>query len=1290
MANQNTIAIEIKVNDNGSAEIQKFSQNAGQSLNQVADSGNALSGVMKNMAGMLAAAFAVDKMVDFAKESILLAARVETLGVVLGVVGENAGYSRGEMSTYVDSVKKMGITTEAAHDAVIKIAQAQINVADSSKLARIAQDAAVIGNINSSEAFTRMINGIRSGGVEILETIGLNVNFEQGYVRMAQTLGKHRDALVEKDKAQARANVVMEAGIGISGAYEASMGTAGKMMLSMKRLTDELQLGFGQLFGGGLTDAVSGVTDLLKDMTKCMEDMRSSGAISDISDMVATGLKMAWISVKDVILAAWEVIKPIGPMINDVLPILGLVANGWGYILAILKPVGTVVGEILTSIFNIGKLVGSAFGALGAALAGDFNLAKSYATQLDTAWAGLSKSAKNAYEAVTDGVAVAIVAHKAELDAAVTTSMKKTAAELASEGVISKAKATSKAAGTAALQKDLANQKESADAAEEHAKKKEAAEKSIAEAVRKANVEIEGIGRTQYDKDISRITSQAQKYADAGASDIKVAEFVAAETAAAAEKASEAQIKASQKAGDAAAKLYTEIEKADEKLLDTKLKDSAKYQDMFTKEADFAQTENERAINKIIADHTKKVADLNTLQEGGNLKYSDYMGLLTKYNDNKNAAILEKESANALKIDKLNSDLISGIRGYEVEAYNARIKEINAKAAKDLLDSADYAKVMAKRQSDSDTAYINMGKTGDSFVAGVNAGFLEMERNAKTFGTVGYEIFNTFQKSSSDALSTGLFQAIKTGTVDAGTIWTSFADAMLKKFTDTMGQMVVEAALKKVVLSFGATWTDAAASVIGKVARIAGGALETWWRGSGSLGDSTAVIPGDARADGGPISANRPVWVGERGPELLFPQGPGYVMEHNQSVAYAAKSGGFIPGYADGGYYNYPVPTLNAFGPSDSFAEEMARYDGAYRDDLPIGAWIPRTADGWQDIMPGYYPYGFKPGDLINMITNQIAPGGDISKQFRDPTLRSGSGGGFGWIVDALTSIATGGGSTVATAVTGGTSVGTFIDNGGGSIYDWIHAFADPSGSVTGITEKIGANSPEWLTQIAGIVAPVIGAIWGPGGAAAGSGIMADWQAGAAGTHADRKTAMENAGMAAVLTYIMQGASGSGWSSGGEGGAGYGANLSSVAQSAAKNYAIKWGINQALGALFPAENGGLNINFDGMSGSPDLQPGLASIAPQSSQFAFSARNGLDYVPYDNFRINAHEGEAVLTKPSAESWRNGGSDGADFRAVADEIKGLRADLQQVNFRLLKNSSTLAQYAEKWDNDGLLTI
>ena len=66
-----------------------------------------------------------------------------------------------------------------------------------------------------------------------------------------------------------------------------------------------------------------------------------------------------------------------------------------------------------------------------------------------------------------------------------------------------------------------------------------------------------------------------------------------------------------------------------------------------------------------------------------------------------------------------------------------------------------------------------------------------------------------------------------------------------------------------------------------------------------------------------------------------------------------------------------------------------------------------------------------------------------------------------------------------------------------------------------------------------------------------------------------------------------------------------------------------------------------NVSFEGFGGDLSWLAGLmGKIAPRSDRFAFHARNGLDYVPYDNFPAVLHKGERVQT---AKEARNG--DGA---------------------------------------------
>jgi hypothetical protein len=222
-------------------------------------------GAVKTAAAALGLSLSAMKLFEFGKDAAMMAARYETLGVTMKVVGNNAGYTGQQMDAYAASLQKTGIAMIESRQNLTQMAQAHIDLAKSAGLARIAQDAAVIGGINSSEAFSRLVYGIQSAQTEVLRTIGINVNFEDSYKKLGKQVGKNAADLTELEKVQARTNAVMEKGKDISGAYEAAMGTAGKQMTSLKRYMDDLKVVVGQTFSDALLIGVQAFTGGLKD-----------------------------------------------------------------------------------------------------------------------------------------------------------------------------------------------------------------------------------------------------------------------------------------------------------------------------------------------------------------------------------------------------------------------------------------------------------------------------------------------------------------------------------------------------------------------------------------------------------------------------------------------------------------------------------------------------------------------------------------------------------------------------------------------------------------------------------------------------------------------------------------------------------------------------------------------------------------------------------------------------------------------------------------------------------------
>ncbi|MGE4537572.1 MAG: hypothetical protein AB7D37_10870 [Desulfovibrio sp.] len=239
----------------------------GTNLNQVKSSAATATSALSNLESIvlkLGAAFAAYKVADYIKDSAMLAARYETLGVVMETVGANAGYTAGEMNATAAALQKTGISMVESRQQATKLVQAHLDLSKATELARLAQDAAVIAGENSSATFARLVDAIQTAQPEMLRAVGLNVNFEASYKKLADQLGTTAGALNENERMQARFNAVMGKAPDIAGVYERAMGTAGKAILSFSRYTEDFQVKMGEAFGPALQQFVDQATISMK------------------------------------------------------------------------------------------------------------------------------------------------------------------------------------------------------------------------------------------------------------------------------------------------------------------------------------------------------------------------------------------------------------------------------------------------------------------------------------------------------------------------------------------------------------------------------------------------------------------------------------------------------------------------------------------------------------------------------------------------------------------------------------------------------------------------------------------------------------------------------------------------------------------------------------------------------------------------------------------------------------------------------------------------------------------
>jgi hypothetical protein len=226
-------------------------------------------------------------LVAFGRASFHAASRVEELDVAMQAVGHSTGIGYEALNEAALAIKANGIEMEIAQKTALKFAQNNLDLAKASEVARVAQDLAVIGNMNSTDAFDRLTHAIITGRSEVLKSVGIQKSAGQAYAEYAASIGKAAKDLSYTEKQTATMNMVLKEGARVAGTYEASMTTAGKVLRSYARLHNELQIAVG----GVLLKAFGPlIYETYKTYEAFIDALDAGGAFKDILTALQTVL----------------------------------------------------------------------------------------------------------------------------------------------------------------------------------------------------------------------------------------------------------------------------------------------------------------------------------------------------------------------------------------------------------------------------------------------------------------------------------------------------------------------------------------------------------------------------------------------------------------------------------------------------------------------------------------------------------------------------------------------------------------------------------------------------------------------------------------------------------------------------------------------------------------------------------------------------------------------------------------------------------------------------------------
>jgi hypothetical protein len=219
----------------------------------------------------------------FGVQAFHTAARAGEMDASLRALAKANNVSYDEMSKSVSVIRKQGIEMDTAQNLVAQFTRQNLNLADAQKLARVAQDAAVISGRNSTEVLADLTHGITTQNTQVLRNAGVTVQAGQAISNYAKEQGKAVKDLTDAERAQAVLNAVLAEGSKVAGAYEAAMREPGKVLRSFPRLIDDIKLSVGQ----GLVQAFGPIILQAYDLAKALSAaLAPGGALAPVFEAI--------------------------------------------------------------------------------------------------------------------------------------------------------------------------------------------------------------------------------------------------------------------------------------------------------------------------------------------------------------------------------------------------------------------------------------------------------------------------------------------------------------------------------------------------------------------------------------------------------------------------------------------------------------------------------------------------------------------------------------------------------------------------------------------------------------------------------------------------------------------------------------------------------------------------------------------------------------------------------------------------------------------------------------------
>lgn len=278
----------------GASGVHALTEGFGELKEGVGASNEALE-KLSNLIKVLGRGYLLLQGVKLFEEMAGEAAEVERLGTVVHMVGANAGYMASEVDAADKKVQSLGITASTSRTSLTEFIKSGLALEGAAKLARAAQDLAVISGENSSDTFRGLTEAISEQSIMMLRWRGISVTNEEAQQKFAAQQGRSVSSLTEVEKKQALLNLTLERAASLSGIYEAAMGDVGKQASSLARYQEEAAETLQHAMLPAYSQVVTELTIFLRNLRTLTEEYNAahhgSTGFSDGVGLVARNIR---------------------------------------------------------------------------------------------------------------------------------------------------------------------------------------------------------------------------------------------------------------------------------------------------------------------------------------------------------------------------------------------------------------------------------------------------------------------------------------------------------------------------------------------------------------------------------------------------------------------------------------------------------------------------------------------------------------------------------------------------------------------------------------------------------------------------------------------------------------------------------------------------------------------------------------------------------------------------------------------------------------------------------------